>query len=90
MMDIAGSIGTDVNSASTSNDIIHSSGFNWKTSRLCMKSMLFFTWCDDLPTRDLRILESSFAVAWVTDPMLEIIGLNGIPGFGGGPIYKGQ
>ena len=43
MMDITGSIGTDVKSASTSNDIIYSSGFNWMSSRLCMKSMLFFT-----------------------------------------------
>ena len=49
MMEIAGSIGTDVNSASTSNDTIHLSGCSWMPSRLCMKSMLFFTWCDDLP-----------------------------------------
>ena len=60
MMEIAGSIGTDLNSASTSNDTIHSSGCSWICSRLCMKSMLFFTWCDDLPTRGLRILGSSF------------------------------
>ena len=79
-MDIAGSIGTDVNSASTSNDIIHSSGLSWMPSILCMKSMLFLTWCDDLPTKGLRILESSYAVAWVTDPMLDIFGLNDISG----------
>ena len=79
-MDIAGSICTDVNSASTSNDIIHSSGFSWMPSILCLKSILFFRWCDDLPTRGLRILDSSFAVVWVTDPMLDIIGLSGLPG----------
>ena len=39
MMDIAGSIGTDLKSASTPNDIIHSSGCSWMPSRLCMKSM---------------------------------------------------
>ena len=38
---IAGSIGTDVYSASTSKDIIHSSGISWMPSVLCMKSMLF-------------------------------------------------
>ena len=80
-MDIAGSTGTDVNSASTSNDIIYSSGLIWMLSIFSMKSMLFFTWCDDLPTKSLRILESSFAVAWVTDPMLEIIGLKWHPLF---------
>ena len=79
-MDIADSIATDVNSASTSNDIINSTGLSWLPSILCMKSILFFTCCDDLPTRGLRILESSFAIVWVTDAMLEIIGLNGIPG----------
>ena len=38
MMDIAGSRGTDVKSASTSNDTIHSTGCSWMPSRLCMKS----------------------------------------------------
>ena len=80
MMDIAASTGIDVNSASTSNDAMHSSGCRWMHLRLSKKSMLFFTWCDYLPTRGFSILDSSFAVAWVTDPMLENIGLSGISG----------
>ena len=43
IISIDGSIGTDVNKDSTSKDIIHSSGFNWVPSILCMKSMLFLT-----------------------------------------------
>ena len=50
MMEIADSTGTDVNSASTSNDTMHSSGCSWIPSILSMKSTLFFTWCGDLPT----------------------------------------
>ena len=42
MMFIAGSMGTDVKSAFTSKDIIHSSGFNLMSSKLCIKSLLFF------------------------------------------------
>ena len=74
------SIGTDVNITSTSNDIIHSSGFSWMPSMLRMKSILFLTWHDDSPTRGLRIQASSFAVESVTDPILDIIGLSGIHG----------
>ena len=77
---IDGSIGTDVNNDSTSKDIIHSSGLSWMPSMLCMKSMLFLTWCDEPPTRGLMILANSLAVEWVTDPMLDMIGLSGIPG----------
>ena len=80
MMEIADSTGTDVNSVSTSNDTMHSSGCSWMPLILSMKSILFFTWCGDLPTRGYSILDNSFAVAWVTDPMLDIIGLSGIPG----------
>ena len=47
MISIDGSTGTDVKSASTSNDIIASSGFSWVPSILCKKSWLFWTWCDE-------------------------------------------
>ena len=63
MMSIAGSMGREVKSAFTSKDIIHSSGFNLMSSKLCMMSWLFFTLCDDLPTRGLSILDSSLAVS---------------------------
>ena len=36
---IAGCIGTDVKSAFTSYDMIHSYGFNWMPSMLLMKSL---------------------------------------------------
>ena len=80
MMEIADSTGTDINSASTSYDTMHSSGCSWMSLILSMKSTLFITWCGDLPTRGLGILDNSLAVAWVTDPMLDIIGQSGIPG----------
>ena len=79
MISMDGSTGTDVKSDSTSNDIISSSGFNWMPSMLCRKSWLFWTWCVEPPTRGLMILVSSLAVALVTDPTLDIMGLNGIP-----------
>ena len=88
---IDGSIGTDVNNDSKSKDIIHTSGLSWMPSMLCMKSMLFLTWCDEPSTRGLMILANSLAVVWVTDPMLDIIGLSGIPGLYtlGNPLYFG-
>ena len=32
-----------------------------------------------MPTRGLRILDSSLAVSYVTDPLLEMMGFSGIP-----------
>ena len=80
MMEMADSTGTDVNSASTSYDTMHSSGCNWMPLILSMKSRLFITQYGDLPTRGFSILDNSLAVAYVTDPMLDIMGLSGIPG----------
>ena len=62
MMSNAGSMGMEVKRAFTSKAIIHSSGFNLMSSKLCMKSWLFFTWCGHFPTRGLSILDSSLAV----------------------------
>ena len=63
MMSFAGSMGIEVKKAFISKDIIHSSGFSLMSSKLCMKSWLFFTWCGDLPTRGLSILDSFLAAS---------------------------
>ena len=63
MMEMADSTGTDVNSALTSYDAMHSSGCSWMPLILSMKSRLFITWCGDMPTRGFSILDSSLAVA---------------------------
>ena len=84
MMLSAGWMGTDVKSAFTSYDMILSN-LNWMPSRCCINTLLFCMWYGDLPTRgDLptggfRILDNSLDVLYVTAPMLEIMGLSGIP-----------
>ena len=58
---------------------MHSSFCNLMSLILWMKSLVFFTLYDVLPTRGLKIFDSSFAVSYETDPMLDTIGLKGIP-----------
>ena len=77
MILIAGSVGMEVNSALTSYDMMHSSGWSFIFLILSRNSLLFCTWWEDLPTRGLMIFASSFAVSYVADPLLDIIGLNG-------------
>ena len=49
------------------------------TSFICwMKSLVFCRWCDDNPTKGLRILVSSLAVLQLTVPVPDIMGLNGV------------
>ena len=79
MISRAGLIGTDVKSALTSYDTIASSGPNVMPFRCSMKSWLLLMWCGDFPIRGLRILGNSFGVEKVTAPMLETMGLNGVP-----------
>ena len=79
MMAIAGFVDTDVNNASISYETMHSSFCDLMSLMLCMKSLVFFTLYDIFPTRGLKILDSSLAVSYETDPMLDTIGLNGIP-----------
>ena len=79
MMEMDSSTGTDVKSASTSYDTMHSSGCNWMPLMLSRNSRLFITWCGDLPTNGFNILDISLAVEYVTDPILDIMGLSGIP-----------
>ena len=61
-MSIAVSMGTEVKSAFTSKDIIHSSGFNLMSSKLCMKSaFLQMMW--PFAVQGLSILDRSLAVS---------------------------
>ena len=63
MMVMAESIGTDVKSAETSYEVIHSVGCNMIPLTYCTKSPVFLMWCGDFPTKGLRILESSLATS---------------------------
>ena len=72
-------IGTDVKSAFASYDIMISSDLSWMPSKCCINSLLFWTWYGDFPTRGFRILDNSLDVSYVTTPMVETMGLSGIP-----------
>ena len=72
-------MGTEVNRASTSYDTKHSSDFNSMSWMFSMKSFVFFTWYVVLPTKGFNILDNYFAVSYDTDPILETIGLRGMP-----------
>ena len=78
MMFRVGCMGMEVNRDLTSKDIIQSSSSIVISCMFCMKSWLFLTWCVDLPTSGLSILDNSLAVSYVADLMLETIGLNGV------------
>ena len=78
-MVMAGWRGTDVKSAFTSNDTIHWFGCSWMPWVCWMKSWLFCIWYGNFPTNGLRILDSSFDVEYVTDPMLDTMGPSGNP-----------
>ena len=69
--------GTDVNSVVTSKDVIHLPGpnvlFLIDSMKLCVLCML----CCDLSTSDGRMLFNSFAILYVTESLLEIMGLRG-------------
>ena len=63
MMVMADSMGTDVKSAETSYEVIHSVACNLIPLICCTKSPVFLIWCGDFPTKGLRILESSLATS---------------------------
>ena len=73
----ADATGIDVKSAVTSNDVIHSPSSNLMFLISSAKSFLLFTWKMDLPTRGFRILDSSLATPYVTEPILDTMGLRG-------------
>ena len=45
-----------------------------------IQSLVLWTWWLDNPTNGFKILANSFAVLYVTVPVLEIMGLSGMPG----------
>ena len=63
MMVIAGSIGTDVKSAGTSYEAIHSPGCSIIPLTCCSKSPVFLMWCGDFLTNALRIRDNSLAAS---------------------------
>ena len=63
MILMTGPMATDMKSAITSHDMIHSSCLNWISLICCTMSLLLLTWCGDLPTRGFRILASSLDVS---------------------------
>ena len=75
-----GWIGTDVKSAVTSYEMIHSPCCSLMPLRCSIKSLMLWTWCVVIPTSGFRILANSLAVLYVTVPVLETMGLRGIPG----------
>ena len=44
-----------------------------------MKCCMFLRWCGDWPTRDFMTCESSLATPYVMDPLLDTMGLRGVP-----------
>ena len=75
----AGWMGTDVKSAFRPYDLMISSDFGRMPFMCCINSLLFWTWYGDFATRGFRILDNSLDVSYVTAPMLESMGLSGIP-----------
>ena len=71
--------GTEVKSALTSKDVMTSPGCSFLSCICWMKCWVFLRWCGDLPTRGLMICESSLATPYVIDPLLETMGLRGVP-----------
>ena len=61
MMLRAGSTGTEVNRADTSQELRHSPGAKVMCFTCSTKSWVLFICCGDLPTKGFRILASSLA-----------------------------
>ena len=79
MMLSAGSIGTEVNSEVTSYDDRHSCGCRVNILALVTKSPVLCMWWEDLPTNSLSALLRTLDTPYVTEPLLENIGLRGLP-----------
>ena len=63
MMVIPCSIGTDVQNAETLYEVIHSLGCSIIPLTCCTKPPVFFMWCENFPTKGLRILANSLATS---------------------------
>ena len=69
----------EVNRALTSKDVMTSPGCSFLSCSCWMKCWVFLRWCGDWPTSGLMICESSFATPYVIDPLLDTMGLRGVP-----------
>ena len=78
MMSSADGIGTEVNNALTSYDVIQSPSSSFIFLISSMNSLELFTWCSVDPTSGFIILANSFATPYVTEPILENMGLRGV------------
>ena len=65
MMFRTGRMGTDVNNAVTSYDIMHSPCLSLTSLMRSIKSLVLWTWWLDNPTNGFKILVNSFAVLYV-------------------------
>ena len=63
MMLVAASIGTEVNSAETSYEVMISSAWSMTCLICSMKSPVFLMWWGELPTRGFKILANSLATS---------------------------
>ena len=75
----AGSIGTEVNNAETSKEQRYSPGRRVTSLTLLTKSLVLYMWCGDLPTNGFSTLARTLATPYVTDPLLDTMGLREVP-----------
>ena len=78
LMLIAGSMGTDVNSAEISYEVIHSLVWRVIPFICSTKSPVFLMWWGELPTKGHRILANSLATSYLMEPLLDTMGLRGM------------
>ena len=74
-----GSTGTEVKRALTSKDVITSPGSNLLEWICWTKCCVFLRWWVDWPTRGLMMYASFFAILYVMEPLLDTMGLRGVP-----------
>ena len=78
MISYADDTGTDVNKVVTSYDVMHSPSSNLVFLISSANSFVLFTWQLEVPTSGFMILAISLATPYVTEPILETMGLRGI------------
>ena len=77
MISSADGTGTDVNNALTSYDVMHSSSSSFVFLISSMNSLELLTWCSVDPSSGFIFLANSLATPYVTEPMLDTMGLRG-------------
>ena len=80
IMPKAGSTRTEVNKAVTLYELRNSSGCNVTLLACLTESCVLWMWWTDLATSGLSILVHTLAASYVTDPLLDTIGLRRVSG----------